>query len=73
MNYIKVLALALLLAGCSEYVPRETFSIQTTTGQIIRLTCPVVDSRRSVFTYYVDGHCVIEPNTAAGRTPAQQP
>jgi hypothetical protein len=54
------LLLCALLAGC-EYRPRETFKIKTSDGAEIMLTCPVVDSRRSTFTYLIDGHCVIEP------------
>ena len=53
-------AAAVMLAGC-EYKPRETFTIATADGKQIRLTCPVVESARSTFTYLVDGHCVVEP------------
>jgi len=53
-------AAVLILAGC-DYKPRETFTITTTDGKQIRLTCPVVESARSTFTYWIDGHCVVEP------------
>jgi hypothetical protein len=51
---------ALIFTGCN-YKQRETFTIATTDGKQIRLTCPVVDSRRSTLTYMIDGHCVVEP------------
>lgn len=52
--------IAMTLAGC-DYKARETFTIATTDGKQIRLTCPVVESARSTFTYLVDGHCVVDP------------
>lgn len=55
-----VVAAALILVGC-EYKPRETFVIVTEEGRRIRLTCPVVESGRSIFTYIIDGQCVVEP------------
>lgn len=54
------IAAALVFTGC-DYKPRETFTIATTDGKQIRLTCPVVESARSTFTYLTDGHCVVEP------------
>ena len=60
-KFILVAAIATILAGC-EYKPRETFTVATTDGKQIRLTCPVVDSGRSTFTYFIDGHCVVEPS-----------
>ena len=53
-------ALAVMLMGC-DYKPRETFTIATADGKQIRLTCPIVESNRSAFTYRIDGHCVVEP------------
>lgn len=52
--------IVLTLTGC-DYKARETFTIATTDGKQIRLTCPVVDSARSTFTYLIDGQCVVEP------------
>lgn len=60
MRLVAIL-LAAAISGCGEPVERETFTIQTVDGQRIELTCPVVASRRSVFTYIIDGHCVVEP------------
>ena len=54
------LAVAIAITGC-DYKARETFTIATTDGKQIRLTCPVVESARSAFTYMIDGHCVVEP------------
>lgn len=53
-------AFVLVLTGC-EYKPRETFTIATVEGKQIRLTCPVVKSSRSTYTYFIDGPCVVEP------------
>ncbi len=55
-----LIVILLILAGC-DYKPRETFTITTTDGKQIRLTCPVVSSMRSTATYVIDGHCVVEP------------
>lgn len=52
--------ITLILTGC-DYKARETFTIATTDGKQIRLTCPVVERARSTFTYVIDGHCVVEP------------
>lgn len=57
---IAAAAVAAILTGC-DYKPRETFTISTTDGKKIRLTCPVVESGRSTFTYLIEGHCVVEP------------
>ena len=57
---IFIAALAAMLAGC-DHKPRETFTIATADGKQIRLTCPVVESNRSAFTYVIDGQCVVEP------------
>ena len=58
---VAVIICVVLLTGC-DYKPRETFTIATTDGREIRLTCPVVESQRSSATYFIDGHCVVEPN-----------
>lgn len=60
---IIIATVALISSGCSyEYKPRETFMLTTTDGRHIKLTCPVVESSRSAFTYVIDGHCVVEPS-----------
>ncbi|HAK87642.1 MAG: hypothetical protein A2X55_08970 [Nitrospirae bacterium GWB2_47_37] len=53
--------LSLFLFVGRDYIPRQTFIIQTVDGQTIKLSCPVVDTRRSTWTYLIDGECVIEP------------
>jgi hypothetical protein len=50
--------IVLLLTGC-DYVPHEQYQIKTVDGEIVTLSCPVVDLHRSRFTYMVDGECVI--------------
>lgn len=60
IRLILIAALAAMLTGC-DHKPRETFTIATADGKQIRLTCPVVESNRSTFTYLIDGHCVVEP------------
>lgn len=57
---LSLLTAVLCVSGC-DYKPRETFTITTTDGKQIRLTCPVVESGRSTLTYVIDGHCVVEP------------
>ena len=57
---LSLLTVGLCVSGC-DYKPRETFAIATVDGKQIRLTCPVVDSGRSMFTYLIDGQCVVEP------------
>lgn len=56
-----ILVGAFNLYGC-DYRPRETFTIPTVNGKQIHLTCPVVNSDRSIVTYWTDGNCVVEPN-----------
>lgn len=58
-----LIGLSLLTVGLGscDYKPRETFTIATVEGKQIHLTCPVVDSNRSTFTYVIDGNCVVEP------------
>lgn len=61
MKPLIILLSMIVLTGCGDYVPRETFALKTVDGSVIELTCPVVDSRRSAFTYHIDSHCVVEP------------
>lgn len=61
MKTLTIAIALLVLAGC-DHKPRETFLIATTDGKRLRLTCPVVESSRSTFTYEIDGHCVVEPD-----------
>jgi len=60
LRVMPILVVGLCVTAC-EYKPRETFTIATVEGKQIRLTCPVVDSRRDTITYVIDGHCVVEP------------
>ena len=57
---IMMIVFTLALAGC-DHKQRETFTIATTDGRQILLTCPIVESNRSELTYTIDGHCVVEP------------
>lgn len=54
-----IVMLAVLMSGCG-YVERETFTLATTDGKQIRLTCPVVSANRSPFTYVTDSSCTVE-------------
>lgn len=56
MKIVYSFGLVLLLAGC-DYIPQEVFEIETTTGKVIKLQCPVVDQGRSTFTYLIDHEC----------------
>ena len=53
-----LIILAAIITGCGETIPRTVFEVQTT-GGVIRLACPVVDSERSEITYLIKGDCVV--------------
>lgn len=59
MKYFVFMVLAVLVAGCGEYVPREEFKVKTVDGKTITLLCPVVDAKRSKFTYVIESECVL--------------
>ena len=58
---IKLLASALLLitlTGC-DHVPHQQFKISTVNGEVLTLSCPVIDPMRSAITFVYDGDCVL--------------
>ena len=48
----------LCLTGC-DYVPHETHEIKTMAGKTIKLSCPVIDPARSIFTYMYNKECYL--------------
>lgn len=46
------------LSGC-EYIPHKQYKIKTDKGEVITLSCPVIDPERSVFTYLYHGRCIL--------------
>ena len=65
MTYLKafeklIIALSILvISGCGEYIPRETYLLKTVDGRIIKLSCPTIDRARSILTYMHEGDCVL--------------
>ena len=57
---LKVLLFAafLLSTGC-DYIPRETYEIETKAGVTLLLSCPTIDRERNRFTYIYAGDCIV--------------
>lgn len=55
-----LLAVVLCASGC-EYLPHKTYELQTKSGETIRLSCPLLDMSRSVFTYVYHKECYLVP------------
>lgn len=53
-----VFLLLFFISGC-DYIPHEQFEIETKSGDVITISCPVIDSKRSRITYFIDGECII--------------
>jgi hypothetical protein len=51
--FLAVSLTALLCVGC-DYVPISTYEVETKTGEVITLACPVVYAGRSKLTYFTD-------------------
>lgn len=58
-NLVFCVVSCFLLAGCGEYIPRTVFEIETVSGEIIKLACPVIENGRSTFTYFIVDYCTI--------------
>lgn len=58
MNYIVVLCISLLVTGCG-FVPTEVFEVETVSGEIIRLRCPIIPEHKSELTYLYEQECVV--------------
>lgn len=58
LRTIFVVLILLLSVGC-EYLPREVYDIETKDGVTLKLYCPTIDQGRSMFTYFIDGDCVL--------------
>jgi len=62
MKNIACLILVAFLASCGEYIPQTVFEIETTSGKIVKFSCPVVQQGRSTFTYLIDHECRLISN-----------
>ena len=55
---IFLICILFLISGC-DYIPHDQFEIKTESGEIIKISCPVVDKYRNRITYLTDGECII--------------
>ena len=56
-NWILMITASLGLAACGDYIPQTVFEIETVNGEVIKLSCPVIDQGRSTLTYLIDHEC----------------
>ncbi len=54
-----LLLVAFLLSTGCDYVPRETFEIETKDGETLKLSCPTIDRERNRLTYIYEGDCIV--------------
>jgi len=54
---ILLILLALLCTAC-EYIPNTVYEIETIDGQIIKLSCPVMDDANT-YTNIIENYCVV--------------
>lgn len=53
------IVVVLFVSGCTdmEYIPQKVYEIETTSGEIIKLSCPAIEQGRSSLTYLIDSQC----------------
>lgn len=54
--YLTILISIIVMYGC-EYVDNKQFKVKTVEGEVIELSCPVIDPHKNSLTYFHDGYC----------------
>jgi len=58
MKRILFIIIVLLISSCGEYIPHTVIEIETKDGKTFKLSCPLIDRSRSIFSYTYNGACI---------------